>query len=223
MVLIYVWAQEQNKHEDNSGSLKENVANVARSSESDNVFVEKHVEARHDKDDASVICANVQDSNHLIEGSGPERAASLVDVNTERGMNESVEIVNKSRITKGMKNSTKLTSKGITATEEEVGGKETDTEKDDRKMIQINETRNVFQQQDLLVPWHFRGKQEKRNKQCCDNVNGVNSSRGEQVYHRFYHVFVEGELEELCANIGGTTVVKSYHDKGNWCIILRKL
>ena len=93
----------------------------------------------------------------------------------------------------------------------------------DRRKIEVNDARNVFQQQDLLVPWHFHGKQEKKYGTCCSDTGSKFKSHGEQVYHRFYHVFMEGELEKLCCGVGGNAIVKSYHDKGNWCIILRKL
>ncbi|KAF7662152.1 hypothetical protein LDENG_00243880 [Lucifuga dentata] len=42
------------------------------------------------------------------------------------------------------------------------------------------------------------------------------------VFHRYYHVFQQGELEQLCAQVAGVRVQSSYHDQGNWCVILEK-
>uniref|UniRef100_UPI003AB0044F tRNA (carboxymethyluridine(34)-5-O)-methyltransferase alkbh8 isoform X1 n=1 Tax=Centroberyx gerrardi TaxID=166262 RepID=UPI003AB0044F len=42
------------------------------------------------------------------------------------------------------------------------------------------------------------------------------------VFHRYYHVFQQGELEQLCHQVAGATVQTSYHDQGNWCVILEK-
>ncbi|KAK5868536.1 hypothetical protein PBY51_009541 [Eleginops maclovinus] len=42
------------------------------------------------------------------------------------------------------------------------------------------------------------------------------------IFHRYYHVFQQGELEQLCAQEAGVTVQSSYHDQGNWCVILEK-
>lgn len=42
------------------------------------------------------------------------------------------------------------------------------------------------------------------------------------VFHRYYHVFQQGELEQLCAQVAGVKVQSSYHDQGNWCVILEK-
>lgn len=41
-------------------------------------------------------------------------------------------------------------------------------------------------------------------------------------FHRYYHVFQQGELEQLCAQVAGVTVQSSYHDQGNWCVTLEK-
>ena len=42
------------------------------------------------------------------------------------------------------------------------------------------------------------------------------------VYHRYYHLFQQGELEQLCGQIPGIKVQSSYYDQGNWCVILEK-
>ena len=97
-----------------------------------------------------------------------------------------------------------------------------------RQSIAINETRNVFKQQDLLVPWHFRGSKggscKTQQPQIIqpERTDQKSSSKNEHIYHRFYHVFKEHELELLCQQVQGAHVVKSYHDRGNWCVILQK-
>ncbi|XP_065676363.1 alkylated DNA repair protein alkB homolog 8-like [Hydra vulgaris] len=75
-----------------------------------------------------------------------------------------------------------------------------------RRKIEISEGRNTFQQQDLLIPWHL--KEEK-----C---------KTEEIFHRFYHVFVKGELEELCSHNPYVKIEDVYFDCGNWCIVMRK-
>ncbi|XP_022604197.1 alkylated DNA repair protein alkB homolog 8 [Seriola dumerili] len=42
------------------------------------------------------------------------------------------------------------------------------------------------------------------------------------VFHRYYHVFQQGELEQLCVQVAGVKVQSSYHDQGNWCAVLEK-
>lgn len=43
------------------------------------------------------------------------------------------------------------------------------------------------------------------------------------IFHRYYHVFQQGELEQLCGLVAGVKVLSSYHDQGNWCVILEKV
>ncbi|KAG5489416.1 hypothetical protein GH5_00286 [Leishmania sp. Ghana 2012 LV757] len=51
-----------------------------------------------------------------------------------------------------------------------------------------------------------------------------------QVFHRYYHFFAEGELEQLCRDAGGddgggavpVLIRESYYDKENWCVILER-
>lgn len=39
---------------------------------------------------------------------------------------------------------------------------------------------------------------------------------------RYYHFFEENELEELCKKCNNCVIEKSYFDKENWCVILKK-
>lgn len=80
------------------------------------------------------------------------------------------------------------------------------------RMLRIHENRTNFVQQDMLVPWKLKPSK---------NQNG-NSTNHSPVFHRFYHTFKEGELENICSSIDGISIVKSYYDEGNWCIIIEK-
>ncbi|KAF2366719.1 Methyltransferase type 11 [Trinorchestia longiramus] len=75
-------------------------------------------------------------------------------------------------------------------------------------LLPVHENRTQFIQQDMLVPWKMNKNSE--------------SSNIPQVFHRFYHTFREGELEQMCASISGIQIIKSYYDEGNWCIVVEK-
>merc|ERR1712150_161533 len=79
---------------------------------------------------------------------------------------------------------------------------------EEKNPIQVSAGRNVFQQQDLLIPWYLKNNQSVGNE--------------EKVFHRFYHVFCQGELEYLCQKIENVEVQNVYFDSGNWCVILKK-
>ncbi|XP_061576269.1 alkylated DNA repair protein alkB homolog 8 [Cololabis saira] len=120
--------------------------------------------------------------------------------------------------------------------------------------LSVHTNRTAFNTQDLLVPWHLKGKKmQAEEKSSTDHSPGFDSSRGanhssdtkssafdetcqsscgssdEQsksgsvpIFHRYYHVFQLGELEQLCAQVAGVEVQTSYHDQGNWCVVLEK-
>lgn len=69
----------------------------------------------------------------------------------------------------------------------------------------IHNNRTEFECKDMLVPWKLK-----------ESGKEVNS------YLRYYHVFEEGEIENVCATVENITIVKSYYDQGNWCVILEK-
>jgi alkylated DNA repair protein alkB family protein 8 len=107
--------------------------------------------------------------------------------------------------------------------------------RDDSVKLKVNASRNVFEQQDLLIPWHYRGQKSCVNssKTCAVDKHMVEQdeqelkSAGEdkvpKVYQRFYHVFKENELEEECRKLDDISVVRFYYDKGNWCVELEKV
>ncbi|ESO98125.1 hypothetical protein LOTGIDRAFT_143038 [Lottia gigantea] len=82
-----------------------------------------------------------------------------------------------------------------------------DSDTGSSKNIGIHVNRTEFQEQDMFVPWQLKNK----------------SVKNAATFHRFYHVFREGELEDLCEKISDCRIIKSYYDQGNWCIILQKL
>lgn len=67
--------------------------------------------------------------------------------------------------------------------------------------LPVHENRTNFAYSDMLVPWKKKS--------------------GERFF-RYYHVFQEGELAELCAEVPAATIKEIYYDQGNWCAILEK-
>ncbi|XP_018010892.1 alkylated DNA repair protein alkB homolog 8 isoform X2 [Hyalella azteca] len=77
--------------------------------------------------------------------------------------------------------------------------------------LPVHENRTQFVQQDMFVPWKLKAK-----------TSEASTSEIQQVYHRFYHTFRDGELEQMCSNIDDINILKSFYDEGNWCIIFEK-
>ena len=86
----------------------------------------------------------------------------------------------------------------------------------------VNATKESFEQQDLFVPWKYSGPGKQQDKQRKETDESRSGGKDGHVYHRYYHVFHDGELRELCSHLSHVTVEKHYYDKGNWCVVLRK-
>lgn len=65
-----------------------------------------------------------------------------------------------------------------------------------------------FDEQDVFVPWK-------------SNVKGGDT------FQRYYHVFVEGELEDLVKDVQVAgfrfEVRRNYYDRSNWAVVLEKV
>ncbi|KAK7500596.1 hypothetical protein BaRGS_00008171 [Batillaria attramentaria] len=83
------------------------------------------------------------------------------------------------------------------------------------KPLQVHVNRTEFKQQDMLVPW-------KLKKSHQDTMKGSGDPRDDATFHRYYHVFRQGELEALCAEVADCSIKSSYYDQGNWCVVLQK-
>ena len=73
---------------------------------------------------------------------------------------------------------------------------------------QPEDSRRKFIEQDNMVSWVLQRKFTK------DKIK-------DETYHRFYHVFQKNELEALC-DFPNVTIKKSFYEKGNWGVILKK-
>ncbi|XP_039724646.1 alkylated DNA repair protein alkB homolog 8-like isoform X2 [Pteropus medius] len=82
--------------------------------------------------------------------------------------------------------------------------------------LPIHTNRTSFHSQDLLVPWHLKGNPGKDKP--TEPFGPVESHDPSPVFHRYYHVFCEGELEAACQTLNNVSILQSYYDQGNWSI-----
>lgn len=76
-----------------------------------------------------------------------------------------------------------------------------DQDESDEKVVQVHKARTKFKSSDLLVPWKLNG----------------------ETYHRFYHVFREGEIQDILSKIPNVEIDRVFYDDGNWCVTFTKL
>lgn len=99
-----------------------------------------------------------------------------------------------------------------------------------------------FPKQDLFVPWNLQDNfHEKNVEEGIEAKEGIPSKtevmepsflemvekykddeKQAVVYKRYYHLFVEGELQKLLKDIPHVKVVDSFYDRDNWCVVLHK-
>ncbi|XP_053564534.1 alkylated DNA repair protein alkB homolog 8 isoform X2 [Bombina bombina] len=121
------------------------------------------------------------------------------------------------------KNKSKYLKENKTDKEKQIC-KSTNVKKEDINItLPVHTNRTAFDSQDLLVPWHLKITSQAKDTvtsnplECKENQKGASP-----VFHRYYHVFCEGELEALCNHLPNITTMQSYHDQGNWCVIVQK-
>ncbi|KAG0501608.1 hypothetical protein HPP92_001680 [Vanilla planifolia] len=93
------------------------------------------------------------------------------------------------------------------------------------KIPEVNEE-DLHERQDYFVPWHLPyHRAEISSASTSALANGFakkDDKKGAVVYNRYYHVFVEGELQRLVAGLENVKTIDQFYDKSNWCIILQK-
>lgn len=80
--------------------------------------------------------------------------------------------------------------------------------------LPIHTNRTQFEHTDILVPWKLKNPKSGDKNGACDQHSTT--------FLRFYHVFEENELEQLCRHFENVSIEKSYYDQGNWCVIFQK-
>ncbi|NXP06900.1 ALKB8 protein, partial [Thinocorus orbignyianus] len=104
--------------------------------------------------------------------------------------------------------------------------KDCDAEPVPDSRLPVHTNRTSFHSQDVLVPWHLKGGTKKKGESIDTALLPAGSKESQElspVFHRYYHVFCEGELEAACRSLDCVRVQKSYYDQGNWCVVLEKL
>lgn len=102
------------------------------------------------------------------------------------------------------------------------------------------EQNKKFPKQDLFVPWNLQDNFHQKNVEDGiedeDTIdlkpNGMeddklvdkykDDDKHAVVYKRYYHLFVQGELQELLKAIPNAKLIDSFYNRDNWCIVVQK-
>mmetsp|Transcript_11717 Transcript_11717/g.23846 ORF Transcript_11717/g.23846 Transcript_11717/m.23846 type:complete len:479 (-) Transcript_11717:74-1510(-) len=80
---------------------------------------------------------------------------------------------------------------------------------------------------DYLVPWQVpRGKEQDEAREDwfarAVRLGGRATDSSAALLYRYYHVFREGELVDLCTRVEGLEVVRHWFDRSNWAVEISK-
>lgn len=73
-------------------------------------------------------------------------------------------------------------------------------------------------EQDVMVPWVMRGSKKSQAGSNNQFRDPEKLSTADQVFHRYYHLYAQGELEQDIRAAGGITIESGY-EKDNWWAI----
>lgn len=81
------------------------------------------------------------------------------------------------------------------------------------------------QAQDQLVPWHLKSKFDKNNKESQSSKSAdVSKNEFSDVLYRYYHLFVQGELEQLINSLDcRVKILESGYECENWYAVFEKV
>jgi alkylated DNA repair protein alkB family protein 8 len=87
----------------------------------------------------------------------------------------------------------------------------------------LEQENKKFENQDNFVAWHLQNNYENDVKvETLGPEILKEDKKNSTVYHRYYHMFIKGELEDLLKKFENVSIVESYYDHANWCCILKK-
>ena len=215
-MLIYVWAQEQQKDNKKSKYLKPQREYRQESKAQKEIFDDTAALSGIEEESLSkelaskaVLASENGDSAEQQEVSENDCTGDQVNTDDQKNSEEP-----------SQRNYEILPDKASSSDSPRATEQNTDEPSpghSDSHVLHVHTNRTEFKQQDMLVPWQLK---KPRNQSSAGTGTGDGTSN--QTFHRFYHVFQQGELEALCSSVSGCVVERSYYDQGNWCIVLQK-
>ena len=100
--------------------------------------------------------------------------------------------------------------------------KETSAKSPNSAHLPIHKARTNFEAQDVLVPFKGTKKWQKVALFSCILGSKEGKSTDPAAKHRFYHVFIEGEMKSLAQEAGCFQEIKEVYDDGNYVLFLQK-
>lgn len=97
----------------------------------------------------------------------------------------------------------------------------------------FEQKKKKYTEQDVMIKWHlqkrFDAEQEKAKKSALEQESSSSDAPAAAEMHahskvldRYYHLFKEGELDELALQVGGLRILESVWDVDNWYLLMER-
>src|SRR5690242_19517973 len=85
----------------------------------------------------------------------------------------------------------------------------------------FEQQKKKYTEQDVMIKWHLQ-KRFDATPSTDNSASPASQSAPTKVLDRYYHLFKQGELDELALEVGGLSIVQSVWDVDNWYLVLEK-
>lgn len=72
-----------------------------------------------------------------------------------------------------------------------------------------------------ILVWAFEQEADSKRKFTTQDEL-VSWKTNDNIYYRYYHLFIKDELTQICNNIKNVRIKEDFYEQGNWGIILEK-
>ncbi|TDH64822.1 hypothetical protein CCR75_006657 [Bremia lactucae] len=88
---------------------------------------------------------------------------------------------------------------------------------------QDERSKRQFEKQDVMVEWKLQQKYANEDEGAATSHGRVDSENRWIVYERYCHVYRNGELEDIVAQVPGFKIVSVENTRSNWCLCLKRI
>lgn len=82
-------------------------------------------------------------------------------------------------------------------------------------------SKRKFEEQDVYVPWNLQSKFKQGGIEDASH-SVVDEKKGVIVYQRYCHMYQQGELEGLVAQLPHAELLRGFYDNSNWFVWFKK-
>ncbi|KAM9359812.1 tRNA (carboxymethyluridine(34)-5-O)-methyltransferase alkbh8 [Symphorus nematophorus] len=214
--LIYVWAFEQEYNKQKSKYLKDqnkehpenhsSTNNASKDSQESSVHTSTHLEDNHRPVDSLQDVSRVADAK--------------LSVHTNRTAFNTQDLLVPWHLKEGKRRTEEASGEGVKKDKRTEKSRKTSGNSCSADSLSSITTSNCNPESNMSSGSAQDTSDTTQTSTCTPKSEGESSSA--PVFHRYYHVFQQGELEKLCGQVAGVKVQSSYHDQGNWCVILER-